>query len=120
MPSQTDDFCVRSLHFPKVRCFFTDASSIFPKEGEGDQAGARIFPDRNASWPLRLVLTEFQNFQNFAMAIIMGSLIPITLRSGFSNVGPSASLVIQKILKFCQLGLPVWRSTIHLCRPHRA
>jgi len=107
LPSQTDDFLVRFLHLERIRRLFTDARTISAEQGEGDQAGERIFPDRNASWPLRLVLTEFQNFQNFAMAIIMGSFIPITLRLGFSNVGSSASLVIQKILKFCQLGLPV-------------
>jgi hypothetical protein len=107
LPSQTDDFLVRFLHLERIRCLFTDARTISAEQGEGDQAGERIFYDRNANWPLRLVLTEFQNFQNFAMAIIPRSAIPLTLRLGFSNVGLSPSLVIQKILKFCQLGLPV-------------
>jgi hypothetical protein len=85
----------------------------------GDQVRKKIYPDRIACWPSTLVLTEFsifsdffQLFPNFAMAIIPRSSIPIPLRSGCLNRGSSPSPVVQKILKFCQLGFPRSRKTV--------
>jgi hypothetical protein len=44
---------------------------------------------------------------------------PISLGSGFSSRDSSPSLVIQKILKFCQLGFPLSRPTVLLGLPYR-
>jgi hypothetical protein len=87
---------------------------------QGDKVRERIFSDRNACSWLRLILTEFQNFQNFVMAIIPRFTTPIPLVSGFSNRDSSPNRVIQKILKFCQLGYPPSRQTVLLGPPYRA
>ena len=75
---------------------------------QGDQARERIFPDQNASWQSRLVLTELQNFPNFAMARIPRFIIAISLCSGLLNLTSTPSRIV---LKFCQLGLPISRKT---------
>ncbi|TAE91468.1 MAG: hypothetical protein EAZ81_06430 [Verrucomicrobia bacterium] len=65
-----------------------------------------------------MVLTEFQNFQNFVIAMIPMSTMAVTLRLGFLNMLSSPSKVIEEILKFCQIGFPESRETVLLSLPY--
>jgi len=85
-----------------------------------DQATAKIFDDTNANCRSKVVLTEFQNFQNFSISIIPRFTIPIPLFSYSLNIGSSSSKVILKILKFCQNGLHQSGQTVPLGLPDGA